>query len=83
LNPKLPELMTAALEGFLLDEYAPTSIFNPWGARSGFYSGSSESTARERLKKIESSSTARLASFRRDIDAVRNVIERAGVKTRG
>lgn len=76
----LTMLDEAGLEAFLLDEYVPTSVFNPWGARSGFFPGSSESTARKRLETIERSSTARLASFRSDIGAVRNCLERFGAQ---
>lgn len=72
----LTTLDEAALEAFLLTEYTPTSVFNPWGARSGFYSGASEKTARERLKIIEESSTSRLGAFRRDIDIVRGAVTR-------
>ena len=67
-----------ALEEFFLEEYAPTLIFNPWGARSGFYAGSSETAARNRLNEIENSSTVRLASFRRDIKTAREVLTRVG-----
>jgi CRISPR-associated protein Csx17 len=74
----LTRLDGAALEAFFLDDYAPTSIFNPWGARSGFYPGSSEKTARERLNTIEKSSTERLASFRHDIASIRDVVKRFG-----
>lgn len=74
----LTTLDEAAVETFFLDEYVPTSVFNPWGARSGFYPGSSESTARKRMETIERSSTARLASFRRDIAAIRVVLARIG-----
>lgn len=67
-----------ALERFFLDEYAPTAIVNPWGARSGFYPGSSEKSARERLKQIEASSTPRLASFRVAVATARDALRRAG-----
>jgi len=74
----LTTLDAAALEDFFLEEYAPTPVFNPWGARSGFYAGSSEKTARDRLSAIESSSTSRLASFRRDIKAARDAVMHVG-----
>lgn len=63
------------LEGFFLHDYQPTPIFNPWGARSGFYAGGSEKSARESLKQIEESSSPRLKLFRRTISTVRSVID--------
>ena len=62
------------LEGFFLKDYEPTPIFNPWGARSGFYAGSSEKKARESLTQIECSSNPRLELFRTTIKTVRSVI---------
>ena len=38
-----------ALLRFFADEYAPTPIVGPWGARSGFFGGASESAARAAL----------------------------------
>lgn len=64
------------IENFLLEDYSPTPVFNPWGARSGFYP--SEATARSYLRRIEASTSARLATFRDAIRDVRAVIERAG-----
>lgn len=62
------------LEAFFMRDYQPTPIFNPWGARSGFYSGASEKSARESLKQIEGSSSPRLEPFRKTIETVRSVI---------
>lgn len=66
------------IQQFLLEDYAPTPAFNPWGARSGFYPGSSESTARSALLKLESSDSPRLAALRAAIRDVRLAIECAG-----
>src|ERR1700723_2097212 len=44
------------LVAFFLNEYRPTPIIAPWGARSGFYAGSSESTARQALDAIAATS---------------------------
>ena len=76
----LTRLDRAALETFILDEYAPTPVFNPWGARSGFYSGSPEKTARIALEKIESSSLSRVADFQSMIRQVRLAVDQAGGK---
>ena len=62
------------LEAFFRLDYQPTPIFNPWGARSGFYAGSSEKGARESLRHIECSSSTRLEPFRTTISTVRSVI---------
>lgn len=62
------------LETFFLCDYEPTPIFNPWGARSGFYAGATERGARESLRRIECSSNPRLGPFRTTIRTVRSVI---------
>jgi CRISPR-associated protein Csx17 len=48
---------------FFLDRYAPTPMINPWGARSGFYPGSNESTSRRLLSRIVESDHPRFAAF--------------------
>lgn len=68
----------AELMRFFLEDYSPTPVFNPWGARSGYYPGSSEKSARVALEKIESSSDPRLASFKAAIAEVRAVVSQAG-----
>ena len=68
------KLTRAELEAFFLHDYQPTPIFNPWGARSGFYDGSPEKSARESLKRIECSSSPRLEPFRSTIKTVRSII---------
>lgn len=67
-----------ALVRFFLDEYAPTPAFNPWGGRSGFYAGPSERGAREALNNIEGCRADRLAPFRADIAATRELVDDAG-----
>lgn len=74
----MSSLDRAGLERFFLEEYAPTPIFNPWGARSGFYPGSSERAARLALERIEASSDARLATLRAAAAAVRAAIQEVG-----
>ena len=68
------KLSREKLEAFFRHDYQPTPIFNPWGARSGFYSGGSEKSARESLERIERSSSPRLEPFRTVIATVRSVI---------
>lgn len=76
----LTTLDRAELERFFLEDYAPTPMFNPWGARSGFYPGSPERTARTALEKIESSSLHRVADFQAAIRKVRSAVEQSGGK---
>jgi CRISPR-associated protein Csx17 len=64
----------AALEDFFLKEYQPTPMFNPWGARSGFYSGSSEKSSRAALQAIEKSEDSRFKNFRAVIAIVRSIL---------
>lgn len=65
---------------FLLDEYKPTPIVGPWGARSGFFPGSSESSAREALNAIAegAANALRLRPFAEMITGVRRVLTRLG-----
>ncbi len=68
------------LARFFLDEYRPTPIVGPWGARSGFFPGSSESSAREALNAIDAAagSLPRLRQFAEMITGVRRVLNRLG-----
>lgn len=70
------------LETFFLARYEPTPIFNPWGARSGFYPGSSEKSARSVLTSIEKTSDPRFSSYKLTVNTVWGVIGSAvgGVK---
>ena len=68
------ELTREDLERFFLEDYQPTPMFNPWGARSGYFDGGSEKSARESLKRIECSKISRLKPFSETIRAVRAVI---------
>jgi CRISPR-associated protein Csx17 len=74
----LSKLSREELEGFFLDKYEPTPVFNPWGGRSGYYPGSSEKTARNALAAIESSTVERLSKFREAISMIRSVIDHFG-----
>jgi CRISPR-associated protein Csx17 len=70
------------LVNFFLDKYKPTPIIGPWGARSGFYPGSSESSARQALEAIEGHKTDRLAHFGQTIRAVRGILTGLGIHTK-
>jgi CRISPR-associated protein Csx17 len=59
---------------FFIEACAPPPVFNPWGGRSGFYAGSSETGARKALKAIEESADARLTGYREAIRGVRELI---------
>lgn len=69
-----------ALLRFFLDEYRPTPIVAPWGARSGFYPGSPEKSARDALDAIVAASTTtpRLSLFCDVIQSVRSLLSRHG-----
>jgi len=67
-----------ALQRFFLEEYRPTALVGPWGARSGFFPGSSESAARKALKRIEASDEMRLGPFRETIVEVRTILGELG-----
>lgn len=60
---------------FFRDQFAPSAIFNPWGARSGYFRGDSEKSSREVLRAIEKTTDPRLASFAEAIRTVRGVLE--------
>ena len=47
------------LNGFFLERYAPSPLLAPWGARSGFYAGGSETSARDALETLEHGRIAR------------------------
>jgi len=68
------KLDQAQLCRFFLEDYQPTPLVGPWGARSGFFSGASEKAAREALSVIENSELLRLHPFAIAIRAVRQVL---------
>jgi CRISPR-associated protein Csx17 len=64
---------------FFLESYRPTPIVAPWGARSGFFSSSSERTAREALKEIKQSTHPRFGPFRQTIATVHELLSKLGL----
>lgn len=68
------KLSRQELELFFLEQYQPTPLFNPWGGRSGFYSDSSEKSARTVLQTIEKSSLERFKPFQEMAKIVRQTI---------
>ena len=68
------KLSLEEIEEFFLHDYQPTPMFNPWGARSGYFEGSSEKSARTDLEKIKSSKLPRLEMFCKAVETVRSVI---------
>lgn len=71
-------LSEAELTTFFLEHWRPTPLVAPWGARSGFYGGSSEKTAREALAAISNAPGQRLAPLRETIQLVRDLLKREG-----
>jgi CRISPR-associated protein Csx17 len=59
------ELDAQELLDFLLEAYSPTPLFNPWGARSGFFAGSSEKSARAALASLLLTRHPRFSDYRR------------------
>lgn len=66
------------LRAFFLDRYRPTPLVAPWGARSGFFAGRPEKTAREALSAISNSDGDRLEPYRSTINAVRDLLSSHG-----
>ena len=60
---------------FITGQCAPLPVFNPWGGRSGFYAGPSETSARKALAAIESATTDRLHDYKTAIQIVRQAVE--------
>lgn len=71
LSSKLNE---DTLTKFFLEEYGPTPIVAPWGARSGFFPGSSESSARAALQEIRVAQLKRLELFQQVLQIVQEVL---------
>lgn len=69
----------AGLLRFFAAKYAPTPVIGPWGARSGFFPGSAESSARQALEAIVQDPAPRLAAFREVILSVRRLLVRKGI----
>lgn len=67
------------LARFFRDDYAPSPILAPWGARSGFYPGNSEKGAREALNKITSQKHARFTRFNQGAADVRRLLARFNI----
>lgn len=67
---------------FFLERYKPTPIVGPWGARSGFFPGSSERSAREALRRIDESECERLAAFRGVTATVRTILQHLGLESK-
>lgn len=67
-----------ALVQLVLEDYRPAPLLAPWGARSGFYPGSSERAARAALEKIEHSTAKRLRPAKQAITLVRDLLVRNG-----
>lgn len=68
----------SGLVNFFVKGYRPTPIVAPWGARSGFYPGSAEATARKALEAVERSTAERLVPYRQAIAATRRVLASHG-----
>lgn len=68
-----------ALTDFFLNLYQPTPLVGPWGARSGFYAGSSEKKAREALNAVMESKDARFARFKELVTLIRALLKERNI----
>jgi CRISPR-associated protein Csx17 len=68
-----------ALCEFFLNQYKPTPIVAPWGARSGFYAGSSEKAARGAIEEVMKSKDLRFAPFQDLVKRVRSLLQGMGI----
>ncbi len=69
------DLGSGDLEKFFLESYAPAPVVSPWNGGSGFF----PNDRKDALRAIESSSNARLASYRNTITAAQEVLARRGI----
>lgn len=73
------KLDRGALLDFFLSRYLPTPIVAPWGARSGFYAGSSEKAAREALDAVMKSNAVRFVAFQASVKCIRLLLQEMGI----
>ncbi|MDH5676743.1 MAG: type I-U CRISPR-associated protein Csx17 [Myxococcales bacterium] len=76
------ELSAADVIRFFLEDYRPSPIVGPWGARSGFYPGSSESAARAAREEIEGGEAPRLLDLQSTIRATVELLSRLGIDSK-
>lgn len=69
-------LSSGELEHFFKDEYSPSPFFVPWGARSGFWKGNSEKSARAALENIIDADDLRFDTFRKGFFSIKEFNER-------
>ncbi len=74
------ELDRDGLERFFLEEYRPTPIVGPWGARSGFYPDPSEKAARTALQQIKDALDARFTVLTEATTIVEAILDELGIK---
>jgi len=64
---------------FFLNHYQPTPLIGPWGARSGFYAGSSEKKARQALEILMASRNSRFSRFQDLVTNVRTLLKQMNI----
>ncbi|MEM0449888.1 MAG: type I-U CRISPR-associated protein Csx17 [Methanomassiliicoccales archaeon] len=65
---------------FFLDDYAPSPLFGPWGARSGFYKTGSEATASKALEKLLSVDNPRFNRLREAQSRLKKIMISLGLE---
>lgn len=69
------ELDRSDLEGFLLDEYAPSPVVSPWNGGSGFFPNDRQ----DALQAVERSSSVRFSAYRDAITAAQVALRQHGL----
>jgi CRISPR-associated protein Csx17 len=67
------------LEKFFLEDFEPSPFFGPWGARSGFWDGSSEKGSREALERIIASNEKRFGLLKENYISIKAINESKGI----
>jgi CRISPR-associated protein Csx17 len=69
----------SSLLDFFLNSYQPTPLVGPWGARSGFYAGAPEKTARESVNFLMTSQDPRFKTFRNLVTRIRALLSNMNI----
>jgi CRISPR-associated protein Csx17 len=68
------ELSRAELESFLLNDYRPMPVFNPWNNGAGFDPKSANKAAGQTLQRVAATTSARWASARAVLERARAIV---------
>lgn len=68
------------IKDFFLNEFHPSPILAPWGARSGFYNGNSEKSARIALENIQNSNNVRFTDINLSIKSINKLLKKLSIE---